>query len=73
MNFQFGGHEVLSSASFNTSRPHSNCFHAANQYVFGKKNLSASPQKDCALLSVDFLSRSDEMIVLRSNSEGMRF
>ena len=30
-NFQFGSHEVLSSASFNTSRPHSSCFQAVNQ------------------------------------------
>ena len=57
INFQFGGYEVLSSASFNTSGPHSNCFQAANQYVFGRENPFAIPPKDCALLRVDFLSR----------------
>ena len=57
INFQFGGHKVLSSASFNTSCPHSNCFQASNQYVSGGKNHFAFPPKDCALLLVDFLSR----------------
>ena len=45
MGRQMGGHEVLSTASFNTGRPHSNCFQAANQYVFGWKNPFAFHQK----------------------------
>ena len=57
LTFSFGGHEVLSSALFNNSCPDSNCFQAANQYVFGRKNPFAFPPKDCALLRVDFLSR----------------
>ena len=31
-------------------RDWTNCFRAANQYVFGQKNPFASPPKDCALL-----------------------
>ena len=64
---------MLSSASLNTSRPHSNFFQAANQYVFVRKNPFAFPPKDCTLLRVDFLSRQHEMTVLRSNSEAVRF
>ena len=40
-----------------SSRPHSSCFHPANQYGFGRKNPLAFPPNDCALLRVDFLSR----------------
>ena len=53
--------------------PHSTCFHAAKQYVFGRKNPFAFPPNNCVLLRVDFLSHYDEMTMLRSNSEAMRF
>ena len=36
---------------------YTHCFHAANQYVFRRKNPFAFPPNDCALLRVYFLSR----------------
>ena len=55
INFQFGGHEVLQFyALCNTSRPHSNVFQAANQYILVEKIRLLFHQKTalCCMLSL---------------------
>ena len=42
-------------------------FQAATKCILGWKNPFAFPQKDCALLHVDFLSRQDVKTAFRSN------
>ena len=53
--------------------PTQNCFQAANQHSFARKNPFAFPPKDCTLLHVDLLSRYDVITGFRTNSEVMRF